>query len=80
VDINTTSKDVFFLKVEQERRVELAFEGQRWFDLIRTDRAVEVMTSKGYKLNATNLICPIPQKQIDVNPILTQNDYQIVPK
>ncbi|MDD4515312.1 RagB/SusD family nutrient uptake outer membrane protein [Massilibacteroides sp.] len=80
VDIKTTSKDEFFLKVEHERRVELAFEGHRWFDLIRTGRAVEVMTSKGFKLNESNLICPIPQKQIDVNPELTQNDYQIIDK
>lgn len=80
VDIKTASKDDFFLKVEHERRVELAFEGHRWFDLIRTNRAVEVMTSKGFKLNATNLICPIPQKQIDINSDLTQNDYQISPK
>ncbi len=80
VDINTTDKQTFFLAVEHERRVELAFEGHRWFDLVRTGRAVEVMTSKGFKLNASNLICPIPQKQIDVNPDLTQNDYVIVPK
>jgi hypothetical protein len=80
VDISTADKNQFFLAVEQERRVELAFEGHRWFDLVRTGRALEVMTSKGFKLNATNLICPIPQKQIDVNPVLKQNDYQIIPK
>jgi hypothetical protein len=79
-DISTTDKNQFFLAVEQERRVELAFEGHRWFDLIRTDRALEVMASKGFKLNATNLTCPIPQKQIDVNPALMQNDYIITPK
>ena len=63
--------------IRNERRVELAFENHRWFDLIRTGRAVEVMRSKGFSLNETNLICPIPQKQIDVNPKLTQNDYRI---
>ena len=77
VDLQTTDKDQFALMVEQERRVELAFENHRWFDLIRTGRAVEVMKSKGFSLNETNLICPIPQKQIDVNPKLTQNDYRI---
>ena len=74
VDLQTTDKAQFALMVEQERRVELAFENHRWFDLIRTGRAVEVMKSKGFSLNETNLICPIPQKQIDVNPKLTQND------
>ena len=77
VDLQTTDKAQFALLVEQERRVELAFENHRWFDLIRTGRAVEVMKSKGFSLNETNLICPIPQKQIDVNPKLTQNDYRI---
>ena len=77
VDLQTTDKAQFDLMVEQERRVELAFENHRWFDLIRTGRAVEVMRSKGFSLNETNLICPIPQKQIDVNPKLTQNDYRI---
>lgn len=77
VDLQTTDKAQFSLMVEQERRVELAFENHRWFDLIRTGRAVEVMRSKGFSLNETNLICPIPQKQIDVNPKLTQNDYRI---
>ncbi len=77
VDLQTTDKAQFALMVEQERRVELAFENHRWFDLIRTGRTVEVMKSKGFSLNETNLICPIPQKQIDVNPKLTQNDYRI---
>ena len=77
VDLQTTDKAQFALMVEQERRVELAFENHRWFDLIRTGRAVEVMRSKGFSLNETNLSCPIPQKQIDVNPKLTQNDYRI---
>ncbi len=77
VDLQTTDKAQFALMVEQERRVELAFENHRWFDLIRTGRAVEVMRSKGFSLNETNLICPIPQKQIDVNPKLTQNEYRI---
>ena len=77
VDLQTADKAQCALMVEQERRVELAFENHRWFDLIRTGRAVEVMKSKGFSLNETNLICPIPQKQIDVNPKLTQNDYRI---
>lgn len=80
VDLSTTDKNEFALMVEQERRVELAFENHRWFDLIRTGRAVEVMRSKGFHLNETNLTCPIPQKQIDINKKLTQNDYVIEPR
>jgi hypothetical protein len=37
----------FLLAVERERRLELAFEGHRWFDLLRTGRAKEVMHTYG---------------------------------
>jgi uncharacterized protein YabE (DUF348 family) len=58
--------------------VELAFECHRWFDLVRTGRAVDLMKSKGFKVNETQLIFPIPQKQIDINPnIMVQNEYRI---
>ena len=78
VDLSTTDKVVFRDKVLQERRVELAFECHRWFDLVRTGRAVELMKSKGFKINETQLICPIPQKQVDINPgIMVQNDYRV---
>lgn len=62
------------LAIEQERRVELAFEGHRWFDLVRTGRALPVMQAKaatiGIKtaLTENNLVFPIPQSQIDINP------------
>ena len=62
------------LVIEQERRSEQAFEGHRWFDLVRTDRALPVLNAKaaaiGIKtvLTANNLLFPIPQSQIDINP------------
>jgi tetratricopeptide (TPR) repeat protein len=62
------------LALEQERRVELAFEGHRWFDLLRTGRAIEVMNSKGFNITSRDLLYPIPQSQIDINPELRQND------
>jgi hypothetical protein len=62
------------LALEQERRVELAFEGHRWFDLLRTGRAIEVMNSKGFPITSRDLLYPIPQSQIDINPELKQND------
>ncbi len=33
--------------IAHERRVELAFENRRWFDLLRTGKAIEVMTAHG---------------------------------
>ncbi|MHB1922142.1 MAG: RagB/SusD family nutrient uptake outer membrane protein [Chitinophagaceae bacterium] len=63
--------------VLHERRIELAFEGQRWFDLIRVDNGqygLDFLHSIG-KVNATRkfLLLPIPQQEIDANPNLTQN-------
>lgn len=69
--VEKTSTDIanqaaFRLAVEKERRFELAFENHRWFDLVRTGRALEVMNSKGIK--AHQLLMPVPQSQIDINP------------
>ena len=61
------------LAIEHERRVELAFEGQRWFDLLRTDRYLPVMTSKGYATKSFHKLFPIPQRETDLNPALGQN-------
>ncbi|QHT67483.1 RagB/SusD family nutrient uptake outer membrane protein [Rhodocytophaga rosea] len=36
----------------RERRVELAFENKRWFDLVRTGRAIETITAYGNRIKA----------------------------
>lgn len=59
--------------LEHERRVEFAFEFHRFFDLVRTGRAIDVMKAKGYAINQDNLLFPIPLSTIDVNPKITQN-------
>jgi hypothetical protein len=46
------SQAAFRLAIEQERRVELAGEAHRWFDLLRTGRAIEVMTAHGIQEKA----------------------------
>jgi hypothetical protein len=60
-----------------ERRMELAFEGQRWFDLMRINNGqygIDFLHSIG-KTNVTakNLLMPIPQIDLQANPNLTQN-------
>ena len=73
--------------VANERRHELAFENHRWYDLIRTGKAIEVMTEHGkrmkalysylleatYKIDKNDLLYPIPLREIQVNHLLTQN-------
>ncbi|MDN5553610.1 RagB/SusD family nutrient uptake outer membrane protein [Prevotella sp.] len=64
-------------KIIHERRMELAFEGHRWFDMIRLDHgnyALKFLKSIG-KTNVTKdrLLFPIPQTEIDANPLMTQN-------
>lgn len=69
------------LAIEKERRLELAFEGHRWYDLKRTGRAIEVMSKTidhtgkpiGYVLTPERLVWPIPQAELDKNSKLTQN-------
>jgi hypothetical protein len=50
------------------------YEHQRWFDLVRTGRLVESLHAVG-KTNAAekHYLYPIPQREIYLNPNLTQN-------
>jgi starch-binding outer membrane protein, SusD/RagB family len=75
--ITTTEKDEMKEIIIHERRMELAFEGHRWFDLIRIDDggyAVKFLKSIG-KTNVTKerLLYPIPSDEIDANANMTQN-------
>jgi starch-binding outer membrane protein, SusD/RagB family len=62
------------LAIEHERRVELALEFHRWFDLKSTGRATNVLTAKkGKTITADMLLLPIPEKVRQQNPAITQN-------
>jgi hypothetical protein len=78
--------DLTIDQILHERRMELAFEGHRYFDLVRTGKAVAVitkalMTKVDYddKIYITGpfadyqLILPIPVGEIEKDPTLTQN-------
>lgn len=56
--------------VEQERKVELAFEGHRWFDLIRTGRAQAVLGIA----DQNKFLFPIPNSEILADPDLGPED------
>ena len=68
-DLNNDQQDVLDA-IWLERRLELAFEGDRWFDLVRTGRAVATIPT----LNDPDFtLWPIPQGELDVAPNLVQN-------
>jgi hypothetical protein len=84
----TANKHQMRMAIEKERRLELAYENHRWFDLIRTDRVLEVMqehwnTESYYAdiiaetgpivLTQNLILLPVPQKEIDINQAITQN-------
>lgn len=80
--LTVTDQATMRLAIEKERRLELAFEGQRWFDLVRTGRAITVMqavtdgngANLGYSLTEKDLLWPVPQSEMDQNTNLTQNE------
>jgi len=83
------SQSEFREKVRQERRLEFACEGQRYFDLVRWGVFVDVMkahgqteaTLSGEEIKTTissnvadkHNLYPVPQYEIDLNTDLHQN-------
>ncbi|AQX86205.1 RagB/SusD family nutrient uptake outer membrane protein [Elizabethkingia bruuniana] len=80
-NVNISDKNTLLEEIAAERRKELIGEGHRWFDLVRTGKAIEVMTkhfqnTPGYstaKIQQYNLIMPVPQGQINTDPSIKQN-------
>ena len=70
-------------KVLHERRLELAFEGQRWFDLCRNGKVEQYMNAVYAKdagrlaqkklYDSNSYLLPIPQTALDENDNLEQN-------
>lgn len=73
-------------QIRQERRMELAFEWDRYFDLVRSGQAEKVLHNFGntigqanrrglYFIKGVSELMPIPQTEIDVsNGVVKQND------
>lgn len=57
------------LAVENERRHEFAFEGHRWFDLVRTKRATTL-----FEIDQNHTLFPIPLSEMQTNRLIVQND------
>ena len=80
---STSSKESLLEAILLERRLELAFEGQRWFDLIRFDKLESVMNTVNQRdvgrlpqaraFTEDSKLLPIPQPVLDENTNLVQN-------
>ena len=64
-----TTADQLLLAIENERRVEFAFEADRWFDLVRTGRADDVLGVTDQR----RWLFPIPFNDLVADPDLVQN-------
>ncbi len=80
------SKQALRNEIDRQRRLELAFEGERWFDLLRYARHTAADASATHAVNALDIIqqmkgardvnyllFPFPQQEINTNPLLQQN-------
>lgn len=55
--------------IETENRIEFALENHRWYDLLRTGRAQQVLNIS----SVNRLLLPIPYAQVSIDPELQQN-------
>lgn len=77
LNISGLNQEQMRQRILQERRVEFAFEGQWWFDIMRQgpDDAERYFFALG-KTNfdkTKHILFPIPQTDIDLNPNMEQN-------
>ncbi len=78
-----SSKDDLFKAYVNERRLELACEGERWFDLVRLNLVEEAMEAAQRNdsgrlpvvtpYTENSYLLPIPQDVLDTNPNVVQN-------
>jgi len=75
-DVTTTDQNTLRDAIRQERRIELAMEHDRFFDLVRWGIAQTVLNAAGKPnfSNSRDVLLPIPQTQIDLSQgVLTKN-------
>ncbi|WEK18728.1 MAG: RagB/SusD family nutrient uptake outer membrane protein [Candidatus Pedobacter colombiensis] len=74
-NITTTDQPLLREAIRKERRIELAMEHDRFFDLVRWGIAGQVLQNAGKSfVTGKHELLPIPQAQIDISKgVLTQN-------
>jgi hypothetical protein len=68
-NLTLTAADDILLAIEAERGIELAFEAHRWFDLVRTRRADDVLGITDER----KWLFPIPFVEINADPDLAND-------
>ena len=83
------SKETLAALIAKERQVEFCFENQRWYDLKRTGKAIEVLTAHGirekakrtylfataFQVEAYKLLAPLPETQVVINQLKQNPGY-----
>lgn len=79
----TASREAMIEAVLHERRLELALEGERWFDLCRNDKVEQYMNGINLRdvgrlaqrkaFDQNSYLLPMPQSALDENNNLQQN-------
>lgn len=69
--VDLPSVPVSLQAIYRERRLELAGEGHRYFDLVRTGRAAEALGDEGFQAGVHEIL-PIPFRELE-NTIINQN-------
>jgi len=72
-EIGSTSQSQMLQVIEEDRRLELAFEGHRWYDLRRTGRLPQVMPAFNPNWRSAFELWPIPQRELQNNPALAED-------
>ena len=68
--VTSATQNQMIQLIEDERVYELAYEGHRWYDLVRTGRAKDVMSAFSPNWKDQFELWPIPQREILTNPAL----------
>jgi starch-binding outer membrane protein, SusD/RagB family len=87
VPVLTDPAEVTIEAILHERRMELAFEGHRYFDLVRTGKAIEKISyalltkidfddriNRVGPIEPYQLLLPVPVAEIEKDPTLSQNE------
>lgn len=69
--LNLNSYDDLLEEVLLQRQLEFAFEGHRWFDLLRNNKAIEVLSNVN---SEDQLLFPIPLSEINTNTLINSED------